>query len=839
MQVGALFKHWSLRLLAPDLVLRKAYDAFKTLLDWDGRCHVLMAEFTALYHDGIREDFAKTRIRHRRLTEAVSGMVSALEQMHPAAARGLREYLNKYDFYIRLHLAPPERFLIPPFVVDHAQPVDAALVGNKSHNLVELKAGAEVPVPEGFTITSTTFDLLLDHNRVRPAIDLLLSAIDLADDQALKRISRALTTVVSHLEIPREVEREILAAYDALAGEGKKPPLVAVRSSARQEDGVHSFAGQYLSVLGVGRQQLLSAYLEVLASKYTPEALLYRIHVGIADEESSMAVLVLTMIEAVAAGVVYTRDPRGGADPSLLVHSVHGLGLPLVSGEVVPEVFVVPPDAGQPSGHRVGQQSHQLVLQSGKVLPVPCHSGNPSLTTGQVMELAAISRRIETFYSGTPQDIEWALDPSGRIVILQARPLHTAIAPLPSGKKQEHCPPRAIPLLSGALPASAGVGSGRVCHVEALSGNPPLEKAILVTRHIAPSLVRHIDQLAAVICERGSLTGHFAAVCREFGVVLLVHAGEALKRLQPGMEVTVDGDEGMVYEGIVSELLQRASDTNRNKWDGYGQRIRKILDYIIPLHLVDPRDRDFRPQSCRSMHDIIRYAHEMAVQAMFGLGEVSGGAASRSRKLETDLPLDLYLLDVGGAFADNSKGPIPPDRLHAPPFLALWQGLSHPEIDWQSHLHFDWQGFGEAALSGGIADGNASQFGSYAVVSPDYLNLNMRFGFHFTLIDCLCGGESRANHCQLRFAGGGGVSRGRALRILLLRKILERLGFEVQVRGDLLDARLRGWPKEDLLPLLTEVGRLLGMTKLLDMVLGEEEIDQRVDQFFKSTTANH
>ncbi|MDD2466472.1 MAG: PEP/pyruvate-binding domain-containing protein [Desulfobulbus sp.] len=839
MQVGALFKHWSLRLLAPDLVLQNTYDNFKTLLACDGRCHALMAEFEALYHNGQREDFARTRIRHRRLTEAVVGMVSALEQMSPRAAHGLRDYVNKYDFYIHLQLAPPERFLIPPFVVDHTSLVEAGLVGNKSHRLVELQIGAQVPAPKGFTITSTTFDLLLAHNQVRPAIDLLLAAIDFSDFQGLEHISQALATMVSHLEIPSQVEQEIYAAYDALTGEEGTPARVAVRSSAQQEDGSHSFAGQYHSVLGVGRQQLLSAYLEVLASKYTSEALLYRIHAGLSDEEASMAVLVLSMVEAVAAGVVYTRDPMGGSVPSLLVQSIHGLGLPLVSGEVVPEVFTFPPEGLQPSAYCQGQQADQLVLQSGKVVRVPCVADKPTLTREQVNELAVISRRIESFYDGTPQDIEWALDSAGRIVILQARPLETD-SPADRATKESakgSCI-QSPPILCGAIPASTGVASGRVHHADTLPQDGGQEKVILVTRHIAPSLVRHIHQLSAVVCEQGAVTGHFATVCREFGVVLLVSAQGALQCLQPGMEVTVDGYQGIVYEGFISEWLQGDTGHKQKKSDGYGQRIRKILDYITPLHLVNPQESNFRPQSCRSLHDIIRYAHEMAVQSMFGLGEMTGGASSRSRKLATDLPLDIYLLDVGGAFADSGKKSISPQRLHAKPFLALWQGLSHPEIDWQSHLHFDWQGFGDMALSGGIAEGDARQFGSYAVISPDYLNLNMRFGFHFTLIDCLCGTESRANHCHLRFAGGGGNSKGRAVRILLLQNILGRLGFEVQVLGDLLDARLSGWPMADLLPLLTEVGRLLGMTKLLDMVLSEEDVDQRVEQFFNSTTTN-
>jgi pyruvate,water dikinase len=136
------------------------------------------------------------------------------------------------------------------------------------------------------------------------------------------------------------------------------------------------------------------------------------------------------------------------------------------------------------------------------------------------------------------------------------------------------------------------------------------------------------------------------------------------------------------------------------------------------------------------------------------------------------------------------------------------------------------------ALSGGIAVGGSKDFASYAVVGADYLNLNMRFGFHFALIDCLCGDDIRANYCQLRFAGGGGEYQGRSMRIDLLQRILSRLGFEVRVRGDLLDARVIGYPVPELLALLTETGRLLGMTKLLDMVLRAEEIEQRVEQFF-------
>ncbi|MDX9834529.1 MAG: hypothetical protein RBT36_04855, partial [Desulfobulbus sp.] len=268
--------------------------------------------------------------------------------------------------------------------------------------------------------------------------------------------------------------------------------------------------------------------------------------------------------------------------------------------------------------------------------------------------------------------------------------------------------------------------------------------------------------------------------------------------------------------------------------DPYLKKLRGLLDYITPLHLVDPSDASFRPQFCRSLHDIIRYAHEKAMQTMFGLSDLASGKSSRSRLLDTELSVDIYLLDVGGGFRELAGGEtVTVDLLASRPFLALWQGLSHPDVDWDSHMHFDWQGYSDIALSGGVASGGSKEFASYAIVSGDYCNLNMRFGYHFTLVDCLCGEEARGNYCKLRFAGGGGDYQGRSLRIRLLTLLLGRLGFEVVVKADLLDASIGEMDGASLSELLAVIGRLLGATKLLDMVLKDEnQIEPFAEQFF-------
>ncbi|NLX19413.1 MAG: hypothetical protein GXY53_09080 [Desulfobulbus sp.] len=828
-----------MRLLAPDRVVQQTYEAFKELLDFDGKSHELMADLEALYYENKPEDFARIRSRYRQFAAAVSGMITSLDRMQPGLAGPLREYYSKYDFYVTLLLAPPEQFLIPHFVLGHDGPVDAKLTGNKCHNLVALQHGLGIRIPEGFTISATTYDLLVAHNKLRPAIDLLLTGLDLDSPANLNRISHALMTLVQNMEIPNHISEAVLAEYDVLAdNEWGSPLTVAVRSSALHEDGEHSFAGQYHSVLGVDRTGLLGAYLEVCASKYSPEALLYRIHAGISDEDAAMAVVVQRMIDGVTSGVVYTRDPIATERGELLVHAVSGLGLALVSGETVPDTYCFAAGSLTPTEDPEAVRKHCQPDEKGesdKGASLHCRSGGASsLRRDQAVRIAQVSRDIEHFF-GVPQDIEWAIDGEDNLYILQARPL----AVMEDQEKEEHPAvelPDITPVLTDARIASKGIAHGIVQHFQPGSEVEIMEQAILVTRHIPPSLARYIPRLAAVVCEQGSVTGHFATVCREFGVVLLVEAQGALSVLDERMEVTVDGTRGCVYPGMVAGLRTDLEKKKDLPDSSYRRKLRSMLDYIAPLHLLDPSSPEFRAQSCRSLHDIIRFSHEKAVQIMFGLGSMAGNTSARCRKLLTDVPLDIYLLDVGGAFDQEGREDIAPHELHSEPFVALWKGLSHPRVDWHNHMHFDWKGFSDTALSGGISVGVTKEYASYAIVSPDYLNLNMRFGFHFTLLDCLCGEVDRANYCQLRFAGGGGDYEGKVIRIVLLQRILEQLDFEVRVRGDLLDARVQTLAAPELLAVLTQVGYLLGKTKLLDMSMQTEDIEPFVQDFFNEMT---
>ena len=162
--------------------------------------------------------------------------------------------------------------------------------------------------------------------------------------------------------------------------------------------------------------------------------------------------------------------------------------------------------------------------------------------------------------------------------------------------------------------------------------------------------------------------------------------------------------------------------------------------------------------------------------------------------------------------------------------------MTHPSVEWEERSHFDWKSFDEIALAGGVASKDSAEFASFAVLGSNYVNINMRFGYHFTLVDTMCDKDAAKNYCQLRFAGGGGDFSGRSLRIEYVEAILEESGFQVTSKGDLLDARLQHIAAEELLQKLEVVGRLLGVTKLMDMRLKDDNmVQEQIRAFWEAS----
>jgi len=162
---------------------------------------------------------------------------------------------------------------------------------------------------------------------------------------------------------------------------------------------------------------------------------------------------------------------------------------------------------------------------------------------------------------------------------------------------------------------------------------------------------------------------------------------------------------------------------------------------------------------------------------------------------------------------------------------ALWQGLGDPEIAWSSDVpHFDWQEFDR--LSAGIISLDSQMLASFAVISKDYLNIHIRFGYHFVVIDALFGPVSEQNYISLHFKGGGAAPERRRLRVRFLSHVLGKHGFEANSEGDGIHVKRHGIGLPDIEKKLEMLGFLLGFTRLLDQKLEDTaDVEAHSDQF--------
>ncbi len=812
MLLDSLFKYWSYRIIAPGTILREKYEALKELLHYDILCHEQMAEFQDLLHGQQREDLTCIRKRFTRFSQQVGGMVDCLETMAPGKFVSLKSYHKKFDFYTRFLLAPPKIDFSPPFVLDLEElALDSKQLGKKAKNTAIVQNELGIQVPRGFAVTISGYHCFVEENNLREPIDELLTELNIHSPHSLAQTSHRLMEIILSAEVPSHIEESILAAYERLFHEDSKKINVAVRSSAINEDGDCSFAGQYVTVLDVKRDSIGKAYREVIASKYSPEALFYRVSHGLGDEETAMSVLVQEMVSAACSGVMYTRGVMQDTEDQqhLHLHVTHGLAAKLVGGEDIPDNYVL-------SRHDYPSLISEI-------------SENSLISEEQATMLARQGMDIEKYF-GTPQDIEWAIDHAEKLFILQARPLRIYNNDEVSDDQQEY---RNLVVADNCERASTGVTAGAVYLVDALHLLEDIPTgAVLVAQDSPPDYVKVMNRLAAVIAERGSRASHFATVAREFGVPFLVGVNSASERFEPGNIVTVDGNRGVVYEGRIDALIKNSSrESSRGP---FPRTLHEALKFITPLELIDPAGKNFTPEGCRSMHDIIRFCHEKALHSMFTIGKPGTGRGAL--RLDGNIPLDVFLFDVGGGIAteEAKRQNVPLAEVASVPFQALWRGLSHPGVQWKQKP-FDWEAYDKIELAGGVPPKRDSfAFASYAVISAEYLHFNIRFGYHFTIVDVMCGKNSAENHCMLRFAGGGGDYDHRSLRIEFISRILERLEFTIEKKGDLLEAKLPGMTSSIMEKKLDMLGRLLGATKLMDMVLEDEHmVAGCVEDFYK------
>jgi phosphoenolpyruvate synthase/pyruvate phosphate dikinase len=218
-------------------------------------------------------------------------------------------------------------------------------------------------------------------------------------------------------------------AYAELAGRaGEDEPIVAVRSSAADEDGIEtSFAGQHETILGVrGIDELLAAIGECRASAHTDRALSYRRANGLAAPHAPLPVLVQLLVAADAAAVVFSVNPVAPAGGDVLVNAAYGLGESIVGGTVTPDEWALHRRTLEITRETIADKRRMTVRAPGgsREIDVPAFlRRQPSITHEQAREAAALALDLEREL-GLPVDLELAWSGSD-LHLLQCRPITT------------------------------------------------------------------------------------------------------------------------------------------------------------------------------------------------------------------------------------------------------------------------------------------------------------------------------------------------------------------------------------------------------------------------------
>ena len=228
------------------------------------------------------------------------------------------------------------------FWLEDLTQADAARVGRKCANLGELtRAGFNVP--PGFALCLDVYDDFLhdtggggviariSSTHSRPTRTIRSSWADSPRRANGSRADRSPGAAAG-------IAEALAAYYDELSRRaGVSEVLVATRSA-----GPASHPGQYESFLSLsGHAAVMEGVKKVWSSTFNTRSLIARARKGLPLHSDPIGVAVLVMVDADAAGVMFTAEPTTANARRVIIEGSCGLGEVVVAGGVIPDDWTV------------------------------------------------------------------------------------------------------------------------------------------------------------------------------------------------------------------------------------------------------------------------------------------------------------------------------------------------------------------------------------------------------------------------------------------------------------------------------------------------------------------
>jgi len=717
------------------------------------------------------------------------------------------------------------------------------LAGDKMAKLGDIHNRLGLATPDGFVITTQAFFEFMNQKGLLKKAEQAAAHWDANDTATLENLADEMQESIMNTPVPPHLAEQIKAQANALTKRVKLSKLyVALRSSAWGEGEETSFSGQYESLLNTDTDLLIDNYRRIVASMYSFKAWSYRLRKGYHEQETAMAVGCQVMVESRIGGVLHTYAPNVG-DEAMVANAMWGLCAPVVEGNRSTDMVIL----NRTSPYTLRTQT--IAHKPQRLVPVP--DGGvaweetpaelqhiPCLTARQLQTLAQTSMSIEHFYK-RPQEIEWTYDVTGKLLILQTRPLRSREDSSTSELLLSEAARDAEILLSDkGIVVQRGVSIGKIFQVE---NDTDLKDfpygAILVSRYTSPRFSSIMHKTRGIITDVGSSTDHMSSLVREYRIPTIVDTEVATVMLSTGDEVTLDATQNIVYRGNISAIENLELSGEEVFEDFYEYRLlRRLLKHISPLNILECQDENLTPAKCRTLHDITHYIHEKAVEELIHLSEKKAAQCLFApKRLVANIPLGLMVIDAGnGMHCLPDCRVVTQDQIASLPLRDFLNGLDKSGM-WSTQPVSVNLGCFMSSLTRTFPSSLAgpNEVGrNLAVVMENYMHISMRLGYHFTIIDASVSDIINNNSIYFRFLGGVTEFVRRSRRAKFIANILEYYDFRVEVHGDLVVGRVKKLSLARMSERVKILGGLVGYTRQLDALMHtDKDVIKHAQQF--------
>ncbi len=299
------------------------------------------------------------------------------------------------------------------------------IAGPKGIQLSKMRTNPGLIVPDGFVLPFGFFNRYAKQTNLKPYLE-TLENLQLSNEYLVSKVSDQIIRHIKETPIPPKMIDEVIVELKALKRRSNSKGYF-FRSDTNIED-LPNFNGAGLneSVANVliKRKDVEDAIRKVWISPFKNKSLSWR-GAALGRANASVAypsIVVMPTIKAKASGVILSKGGKNWKPGRGIISSNWGIGSVVEAGRPVEEITL---ENGQILKYSLTVTDKKPVANRGGGISLKdIDRGTPVLSDKDIQQLNDAAMKIEKMLGDEAHgwDIEWAIDQSNQIIILQARP---------------------------------------------------------------------------------------------------------------------------------------------------------------------------------------------------------------------------------------------------------------------------------------------------------------------------------------------------------------------------------------------------------------------------------